>query len=105
MCVERTKNMNDYERLLDAYNDYIEYEFQERRNTKLDIKLGLMYTTDDLGNEVEFYYDTQSKVFYGFRNDELIYELKANFDEATTFIETHDFEDYYNLIAEDEDDD
>lgn len=98
-CRSDDSNENYEEKLLNVYNDYIEGEFNERRNTKLDSILGLLYTTDDDGNEIEFYYDTDSKVFYGIRNDEIVYERKADFEEAYRIIEANDFDCYYDAIT------
>lgn len=95
--------MTNKDRLLDVYNDYIEVEFLERRDVTLPIKLGLMYTTDeDTGDELEMYYDTQDKVFYGFRNHEIVFEKNADYDLATKIIECNGFDDYYNAVKGDE---
>lgn len=89
------------ERLLEAYNDYIEIEFQDRRNTILETKLGLMYTTDeDNGDNLEMWYDTQDKTFYGTRDEEIVFEFKADYDLASEIINSSGFDEYYNVLKE-----
>ena len=92
--------MNNYERLLEAYNDYIEVEFQDRRNTKLDVILGLMYTTDDNGDDVEMWYDTENYAFYGSRDSEIVFELGADYGLASKIIESNGFDESNNELTE-----
>ena len=95
------RKYDDAEILLEAYNDYIEDEFNERRNTKLDIQLGLMYTEHaETGENLYFYYDTDSEVFWGTCDEKIVYEKYANYIEAVEFIRSHDFNDYYDMVTE-----
>lgn len=91
-------------KLWDVYNDYLDTEFMGTSNVKKSyVKMGLMYTTDeDTGDDLEMYYDTQDKVFYGLRNHEIVFEKNADYDLATKIIECNGFDDYYHAMKGDE---